>query len=393
MSDRSNSDVSRRRFLQSAAAVGAGAGLVGEGDSAQAAEKAKLPTSVLGQTKLKVTKVSYGSLHTSGGRGGKVLELTVKDAGINMVHSSNTYKNGNAIKAMGKVFGENTGMRDKLVLCLKGKGEIRQLEKQLDGMLKTLHTDHADVYLPTLHEPDKARLDGIMKLQDDLKKKGKIRFPGFVCHGALNKVFEMVLAEAPKYFGAALLSTQMILAAKKGDAGAKRYVANLAKLKKNGLGIISMKSKAREAMAKGAETFQAHCKTLLDGGVDTVLFTFSAIQQVDNVKQVDLTKTAMAPWEKKLADDFHRTCVSACRMCGACTDACPRGLPVNDLMRIRMYHDVNHDLDYACDTYRDLPVDLAAKASRCGSCTACKDVCPVGEASADRVRYVTSLFS
>lgn len=394
MSGKPKTDVTRRRFLQSAAAAGAGLGAVGSSEAAgaQAGGKAMQPTRVLGRTKLKITAVTYGSLNTSGGRGSQVLELCIKEAGINMVHNSSTYRNGNAMKAMGKVFADNPGMRDKLVLCLKG--QQRDLVGELDQMLKDLHTDHCDVYLPTLHESDKGRLNEIMRLQDDLKKKGKIKFTGFVCHGSLNKVFEMVLAEAPKYFDAVLVSTQMIITAKKGgDAEADRYMKNLAQLKKNGVGIISMKSSAREAMTKGPETFQAHSKTLLAGGADTVLFTFGAIQEVHNLEQIDLTTTAMAPWERALADAFHRTCVGACRMCSACTAACPQGLPVNDLMRIRMYHDIHHDFGYARDTYADLPGDVAAKVARCGPCTACKDACPVGEANADRVRYVTSLFA
>ncbi len=391
MNDLSNGEVTRRRFLQgAAAAAGMGSvatGLAGEPKSG----KPKLPTNTLGRTKLKVTRVTYGSLHTSGGRGEQVLKLVV-DAGVNMVHNHAGYRGGNAMRAMAKVFEANPGMRDKLVLSLKGKD--RKLERELDKTLTALHTDHVDVYLPTLHNADKGRLDELRKVQDGLKKKGKIRFKGFVCHGDLNDVLEMVLADAPDYFDAALLSTQMIIGAKGKTAGDEvRFVKTLGELKKHGLGVISMKSKAREAMAKGPDVFQAHCKTLLAGGADTVLFTFATIQQVDTLKKIDLTTTAMAPWERRLADAFHRSCEDACLMCGKCARSCPQGIPVSDLMRIRMYHDEHHDVGYARDTYRDLEGDLARMAAGCGSCTECKDVCPVGLASAEKVRYVTSLFA
>ena len=406
MNDQSNPEVTRRRFLQGAAAAGIGS--VAGGMAAEAAPaKGKLPTNPLGQTKLQVTKVSYGSLHTAGGRGGAVLKSVI-EAGVNMVHNSSSYTRGNAIRAMGKVFADNPGMRDKLVLCVKGKRD--DLEPELDEMLTALHTDHVDVYLPTLHNPDPARLDQLRKLQDALKKKGKIKFAGFVCHGALNDVLEMVLTKAPGYFDAALLTTQPILAAKYAGGGdipkhinkkqlakfkdeGPRYVENLGKLKKQGLGVISMKSNAREAMKAGADVFQAHCKTLLAAGADTVLYTFGAIQEVHTLKKLDLRTTAMTPRERRLADEFHQRWAAACLMCSRCTNSCPQGLPVNDLMRIRMYREQGYDCNHAVDTYHDLSGDLAALASRCGDCTACSNTCPVGLASAERVRYVTSLYT
>ncbi len=388
MNDQYQSDLSRRRFLQGAAAVGAGA--MSHGVAEAAAGGAKLGTKTLGKTKLKVTQVTYGSLHTSGGQGAKVLELIVK-SGVNMVHNSSSYRGGNAMRAMGQVFKTNKGMRDKLTLCLKGKD--RDLEGELDKMLKDLYTDRCDVYLPTLHDPDPGRLDELMKVQDDLKKKGKIRFTGFVCHGALNEVFEMVLAKAPKYFDAALLTTEPMVSAAKGEKGdAERYMKNITALKKNGLGVISMKSHAREAMAKGADTFQVHCKTLLKQGSDTVLFTFDSIQQVGKLKEIDLTSLAMTPHEKALAHRFYAECGHVCQMCGRCTAACPQGLPVNDLMRIHMYHDEHHDCEYARDTFRDLGRGIAAKAAQCGDCTICHEACPHGLAGAKRVQYVASLF-
>lgn len=398
MNDQSHSSFTRRRFLAGAAAVGVGSmapSLVAE-EAADA--KAKLPTNPLGRTKLDVSRISYGALNTEGPpRGGQMLKLCI-DAGINMVHVSSTYRNGNSIKAMREVFAQNPGMRDKLVLCLQGQPEnTKDLAPELEGMFKTLHTDVCDVYLPVLHKPDKRHLEETLKVCDDLKKAGKIKFKGFACHGAMNEVLEMVLDVAPDTFDAALLSTEMIVAAQKGTGKGKddgaRFVANLGKLKKQGLGVISMKSKAREAMKAGPEVFQAHCKTLLAGGADTVLFTFAAIQQVDTLKQLDLRQTAMTPREQRLAEQFQLNHGLACLMCSECTKSCPNKLPVNDLMRIRMYHDVNGDIDHARATYRELGNDVARLASACGPCTTCSQACPIGLASAEKVRHVVSLFA
>ncbi len=384
MNDQSNDEVTRRRFLQGAAAVGVGSvatGLAGEAGPAAP----KFPTHLLGRTKLRVSRIGIG------GRSKRVLKLAV-EAGINLVHSSTQYERGRAIRALGATFAKNPGLRDKLVLCLKGK--LKDLEGELDHMLRCLHTDHADVYLPMLVKPDERRLEHLMTVQDALQKKGKIRFKGFVCHSSLSDVFEMILAKAPGYFDAALVATRMLIAAKYGKGGeVGRYVKNLAKLKAQGLGVISMKSRSGQAMAQGAKVFQAHCKTVLAGGADTVLFTFANVQQVHTVKGLDLSTTAMSDTERHLADAFHRSNGKACLMCGRCTQSCPRGLPVGDLMRIRMYHDEYGDVEYAQETYRELDGDPARMAAACESCTACSNACPIGLAGAQTVRYVTSLFA
>jgi uncharacterized protein len=398
MSDQSHASFTRRRFLQGAAAVGIGTVAPAIGAEAAGEAKAKLPTNPLGRTKLDVTKISYGALNTEGPpRGGQVLKMCI-DAGVNMVHVSTSYKGGNSIKAMGDVFAKNPGMREKLVLCLKGRPEKADaLAPELEQMFKALHTDLCDVYLPVLHEPNRKHLEETMKVVDEMKKAGKIRFKGFVCHSTMNAVLEMVLDVAPNYFDAALLSTELIIASQTGKDKAKedgtRFVENLGKLKKQGLGVISMKSKAREAMKAGAPTFQAHCKALLSGGADTVLFTFETVQQVDVIREIDLKQTAMAPWERRLAEDFQLSRGPGCLMCSKCTGSCPQGLPVSDLMRIRMYHDIYGDIDHAQATYRELSGDVAQLASACGSCTACNRACPIGLASADKVRYVASLFA
>jgi len=349
------------------------------------APKPKLAKHQLGRTKLRVSRISLG------GRSRGVLKPAMQ-AGINMVHTSTQYERGKSIRRMGETFAKSPGMRDKLVLCIKGK--LRDLERELDEMLGILRTNHADVYLPMLTEADERRLEELMTLEDSLQKKGKIRFKGFVCHSKLNDVFEMILAKAPGYFDAALLATGMIVAARHGAGGhVGRYVRNLAKLRKQGLGVISMKSKSGAAMAKGGKVFQAHCKALLAGGVDTILHTFGNLQQVDLIEKLDLSETAMAPWERRLADGFHGSWSQACLMCGRCAQRCPQGTPVDDLMRIRMHHDEYQDRDYAQDAYDDLNGDLVDLASRCGDCTTCTDACPVGLASRDKVRYVTSLLS
>ncbi|MBN1346485.1 MAG: aldo/keto reductase [Phycisphaerae bacterium] len=376
--------MTRRRFLKGAAAAGLGS--VGMPLAGQAEGTIpELPTNALGRTKLQVSRIGLG------GRSGRVLTAAV-EAGVNLVHSSTQYGRGRALREMAGVFAKRPGMRDKLVLCLKGKA--KELEGELDGMLKVLRTDRADVYLPMLPEANEELLDRLIKVQDALQKKGKIRFKGFVCHSSLNEVFEMILAKAPGYFDVGLLATRLIVAGEaQGGEESARYARNLAELKAQGLGVISMKSGSPRAMAEGAKVFQAHCKTLLAGGADTVLFTFGSLQQVHRLKELDLRTTVMTPWEQRLAETFHRASDDTCLMCGRCARSCPRGVPVNDLVRIRMYHDEYGDYEYALDSYRELRDRVGDRQQACGDCTVCADACPIGLARGEHVEYVTTLFA
>ena len=73
----------------------------------------------------------------------------------------------------------------------------------------------------------------------------------------------------------------------------------------------------------------------------------------------------------------RRNDASYCRpACGACATSCPRGVPISELLRARMYAVDYRDLDLARGTYRS----LGAGASACLSCAApsCLGACPHG---------------
>ncbi len=91
--------------------------------------------------------------------------------------------------------------------------------------------------------------------------------------------------------------------------------------------------------------------------------------------------------------DFDQSRAGACLMCADCRKACPRGLPVNDLMRIRMYCEEYGWPEHARSEFALLGKDVAALASGCGDCTRCAEVCPVRLASAESVRRVASLMA
>lgn len=403
MSDARNHEVTRRQFLRNtaygAAATGLGAlaaGAIGAEKPTARASEPLLPHSVFGRTKYPVTLVSFGAIRISEKQGTRILKAAI-DSGINLVHTSSSYVNGGSIRAVGDLFKADKSYRDKVFLCVKSLE--RENEPEVEKMLTILGTDHVDGLFSELQKPDPHRLETVQKLQDSLKKKGKLRYSGFVCHSDMNGVMAMLVEKAPKYFDAALLSTAPIGGgggrSRRGGAEQKTdvFLKNLRAMRKNGVGILSMKSGAQAAVEKGAAVFQPHVKALIEAGVDSVLTSINSLDQVETVRTLDLKSPTSSPAEKRAAAEFHESRAGACLMCADCAKVCPNRVPVNDLMRIRMYHDEYGWQDHARSEFHGLGDGLAALTARCGDCTACAEVCPVRLASPQNVQRIASLFA
>ena len=67
-----------------------------------------------------------------------------------------------------------------------------------------------------------------------------------------------------------------------------------------------------------------------------------------------------------------------CRLCETCLAACPKGIPIPDIQRFRMYYkNYGHTLD-AREYYAALDPERCASA--CDGCGACEAACPSGVA-------------
>jgi len=352
-----------------------------------ATQPANFAKKTLGKTGLKVTVVSFGAIRLRPPTGARLLRMGI-DAGINLVHTSHGYGDGKSVAAIGQLFAQDKSYRDKVVLCLKCGWDAD--EKYLDRYLKLLHTDHADVYLPQLHWPRKDRMEKALASLERLKKKGKIRFGGFTCHESMNEVCEMILAEAPKGYDACLISTKMLRASAVGISKkeqAQRFARNLQELRKNGVGIISMKSGARRLVERDGEAFGSHVRALVGAGVDTVLTTLGSIRSIENAAQAGLNRLAVTAkdrtaWQQPDPDEWP------CMMCGQCTEACPAGVPVAGVMRLELYHKYYRMPDQARTELAEMQIDAATAMNLCTGCGSCSGACPVGLASGRKVAEI-----
>ena len=217
-------DVSRRRFLQTAALTGAAAVVpvtVGTTDAeAQATYpkgtnnglETKLPNPIvpnfqggygqesmpsfqvpkraMGSTGLQVSIVGLGGYHLGTAKSQEeVNDMVAKalDYGINFFDNAWEYHKGMSEERVGTAL---KGKRDRAIVmtkvCTHGRKKALAMQ-MLEESLKRLHTDHLDVW--QVHEviyyndPELAYdPDGVLEALTAAKQQGKVRFVGFTGH-------------------------------------------------------------------------------------------------------------------------------------------------------------------------------------------------------------------
>ncbi len=214
--------VSRRRFLQGAAATGAATLLTGEtaeaqtgmhfdphGDGAVAGAldtnpvianypgeyaggvmEFQCPRRAMGSTGLEVSILGMGGFHLGTAETQEEVNNMVAkamDYGINFFDNAWEYHKGLSEERVGNAL---KGKRDKAIVMTKVCTHGRKKDvamKMLENSLTRLQTDHLDVW--QVHEviyyndPEKAyEADGVLEALTLAKQQGKVRFVGFTGH-------------------------------------------------------------------------------------------------------------------------------------------------------------------------------------------------------------------
>jgi len=345
-----------------------------------AAGAPKLGYRTLGKTGLKVTSVGFGCMITSDP---SVVSAGL-DKGINYFDTARNYQGGNNEAMVGACL---KGKRDKIILSSKSQARTAaDAMTHLETSLKTLGTDHLDIWYMHARDNAAAIPDEVVTAWEDARKQGKIRFIGVSTHNP-NAIVDRVL-QIGKFD--VLLSTYNFTVAANNDATYKR-------LSDAGIGLVAMKVMAparpgsNPAAAKNTGGPLAALKWVLR---DTTMST--TIPSMKDMDQLEENVRAMAesftPEDQKLiAGMTEQNRPYYCRMCYQCSGQCPQGVPVPEIVRYLSYADLYGE--YALGREHFLALPQEARDVRCRDCASCAVKCPNGVHVAERLIRAQELFA
>ncbi len=271
--------------MKKASAAAAGLAIAGGmpvriSDFARAAEATTIRDyRPLGKTGLKLSDISLGAA---------VDDAVIRyafDCGINYFDTADSYYDGQAEVALGKVL---KSVRDKCILSTKHmiepgwKKEI--LMEKVNASLKRFDSEYVDMlFMQGVGDPALFKNEEILSAYSELKEQGKYRFLCFSTHDTDTIV---PAAIESGLFSAAMLMYNPGIFQKMDEMHAKLYEA--------GLGIIAMKAlkggesvKVLDTAEPGTTFAQASIRwALQDKKISTVLISMRTFEHIDEYLKV-----------------------------------------------------------------------------------------------------------
>ncbi|MFO0689069.1 MAG: aldo/keto reductase [Myxococcota bacterium] len=416
------SEWTRRRFLaESLRRSGAlGAGLVlGTSSLARATGAGDAPASgtappgapprirrrrPLGRTGIEIPDISMGSFSLE--RDDDLVARAL-DRGITHFDTAESYADGRAEEVLGRAL---AGHRARVTITTKfSAGPEHSAKDQmavLERSLRRLRTDHVDVYLNhAVNDPARLASPEWQAFVERAKREGKIRAAGLSGHaGRLAECLRFGLdaglldailvaynyAQQPSYRE----NVQKYLS---GLSSGFDFVAPqpelpglLARAHAAGVGVMVMKT-LRGARLNDMRPFEKSGRTfaqaafrwvLSDPAIDGLVVSMTTPEMIDEYVVASGGGPPDADDLALLARYEARHAATTCSIgCGDCAGACPAGVPIADVMRMRMYAGDYGLPEVAAREYARLPVDATA----CLACSGapCAGACPIGLPIAD----------
>lgn len=381
---------SRRLFLTAGLALpAAGFGNPSPQSSSKPADASRAPQTrlayrTLGKTGLKPTAVAFGCMITSDP---SVIEAAA-DQGINLFDTARGYQGGNNERMVGAAL---KSKRKNLILTSKTPSPNKEgALKDLETSLRELGTDYLDVwYLHAKSKPEHVA-DDLMEAQRIAKQQGKIRFAGISTHGGHKELIPAVIAA--KHFDVLLTSYNFTM---------EPWIEGLlTDVKKAGIGIVGMKVmaggfrriKPEDPLYPKFQRDGAHLAmlkwVLRNKNIDTTIPSITDLDQLDQDLRA-MTETFTPADQQILAMRSEQLRPLYCRMCGACSGKCPKGVEVSELVRYVSYAEGYGEFALGREHYMALSEERRA----CGDCSGCTIECPNGVNIAGRVARAQELFA
>lgn len=375
------STLSRRAFLRASAIAAAVSPLVPRNLDGQPVTGPKVRrVKPFGKTGWKVGDVSGGSDQTDPA----VFDYMFRN-GINLVDTGAQYVGHEDV--LGKILPQ---WRDKVFVVDKWDPPLvtptvtkAALLEALDASLKRLNTTYVDCMM--LHSIGHPRYGGIERIQnpaiyeawDEAKRLKKIRFTGASSHGP-RMLDEIGWGVDNSRFDVILVGSNFL------THGVEPL---LKKARAKGIATMAMKSMTlyqsdlniRGLQGKDTTARQACLKWILASDLfDTVVIRMPNVDRV--AEYLAVSGTTRLTKENREHLELAAAAISPiyCRPgCSGCEGACPRDVPVPDVLRYKMYFEHYGAEKRAMQKYGQVPV--SQRASDCAECDApCERACPYG---------------
>jgi predicted aldo/keto reductase-like oxidoreductase len=344
--------LTRRRFLQTSALLGAGAMLLPS--AGWAAEPApSIPRRKFGRTGVELPVLGLGCMFDIVRN--SVILRQAADNGITYWDTAAGYHNSEP--GIGSFFEKNSAARKQIFLVTKASGarDTDDMTKRLEQSLERLKTDYVDLYF--LHgKDDISDVDQpeIKAWAEAAKKSGKIRFFGFSTHSNV----ESCLSSAAKLgWIDGMMFTYNYRVMDKPELKAAIDACYAA-----GVGLTAMKTQGER---QGAETpAQAALLSALTGGgftagqaklkvvMDNPQISVACVQMPNlNVfrqnlaaalSPTPLSTAQRAALQRHAAATHNSYCAGCSRLCES---AVAGAAPIREVLRYMMYHEHYAEVD------------------------------------------------
>ncbi|MCK6557283.1 aldo/keto reductase [Candidatus Binatia bacterium] len=331
----------------------------------------------LGRTNAMVSDISLGS--------GRISDVAVAraalDRGITYFDTAPDYAQTGSERVLGEAM---KGRRDKVFLATKfcvadghlpNDTPVPKVMEAVEASLRRLQTDYVDlIHIHSCDRVERLLAPNIHEAFDRLKEQGKARFMGVSTHTPNLEAVANAAIDSGRF-------DVMMLAYHHGMWS--QMEAILQKAKAQDIGIVAMKTlkgAKHENLAgfrddSGAYSHAAFRWVLSNPCVSCLVISIATHDQVEEYVAASGTRprpddlARLQKYDRLVAGDYCQP------HCGACLSSCPEGLPINDIMRYRMYF---QDYGWEKEGMR-LYARLDRGASACATCTApCTATCPAG---------------
>ena len=372
---------SRRKFLKTVGAIGAGsmfasaAPFVSASDknSSQNNDHVGIPTWPFGKTGVDVPILALGGVLDMSD------QLIFRQAfkmGVRYWDTADGYGWGKNEKAIGKYFGKFPEDRKKVFLVTKaGTSEPEELTEKLNTSLQRMNTTYIDLYfIHYVKNVENELTKEVKAWAEKAKAKGKIRFFGFSAHKNMEN--SMLAAAKLGWIDGIMMSYNYRLMVKDKMKSAVDACA------KAGIGLTAMKtqaafsanfyasigSKSDDALGmtesfidKGYTAEQAKLKVVWENpniaSICSAMPNMTILQA--NVAAASNKQNLSGGDKKRLEQYAQQTAPGYCTGCAnICESAVDFDIPISDILRYSMYLNSYGDRDKALTLFKALPRDI-----------------------------------